>query len=93
VRPQYEKTYHLSAEQIEEIRALRKSDPWKNTRAKLAKQFGCTEFFVGLVVKATPERLAWARKREEAVRERWGERRTAAREDRAKRRELWKRDD
>lgn len=93
VRPPYEKTYHLNEAQIAEIRQLRAADPFKWTRAKLAEKFGCTEFFVGLVAPATPERMDWSKQLLENTKARWGRRRANAREDRTKRREMWGRDE
>ncbi|KAF2202385.1 hypothetical protein GQ43DRAFT_312506 [Delitschia confertaspora ATCC 74209] len=49
VRQPYEKKYNVTPEQIEEIRRLRKEDPEKWTRVRLAEKFGCSQFFVGLV--------------------------------------------
>ncbi|MCJ1351661.1 MAG: hypothetical protein MMC33_001645 [Icmadophila ericetorum] len=92
VRQPYEKKYHLSAEQIEEIRKLRTDDPFTWTRAKLAEKFGCSQFFVGMVVEASKERKDWARQQLDNVKAKWGKRRKYAREDRAKRRELWAKD-
>ena len=77
---------------MEEIRQLRTADPFKWTRVKLAEKFGCSEFFVGMITRASEERLEQSRQALENVKARWGKRRTYAREDRAKRRELWLRD-
>ncbi|MCJ1407196.1 hypothetical protein MMC19_001267 [Ptychographa xylographoides] len=93
VRREYEKVYHLGAQEIDEIRTLRKEDPWKWTRSVLAAKFGCTEFFVGMVAPATEERMEWSRRLVEQDRARWGRRRTEAREARGKRREMWGRDE
>lgn len=92
IKKPYEKVYHLTKEQIEEIRTLRSSDPWKWTRKVLAEKYGCTDFFVGMCCQASPERMAWHEQNLEAAKAKWGPRRRAAREERKKRRELWMRD-
>lgn len=91
VRPSYEKKYHLGEKEIAEIQRLRKLDPERWTRTKLAEKFGCSQFFVGMVAKC-PERGVSVAKEREAARERWGQRRRMAREDRERRKELWGRD-
>jgi hypothetical protein len=91
VRPQYEKKYHLTPEQVEEIRRLRKEDPRVWTRVKLAEKFECSQFFVSLCCCA-PE-IKEERERElAAVKEKWGRRKREAREDRQVRKEGWGRD-
>ena len=87
-----EKTYHLTAADIAEIRRLRALDPWVNTRQKLAEKFGCTEFFVGMCAP-NQERVEWHQQKLEAAKARWGPRRANAREDRQKRRLIWGRDE
>ncbi|KAF1936502.1 hypothetical protein EJ02DRAFT_303823, partial [Clathrospora elynae] len=87
----YEKTYHLSEEDVAEIRRLRASDPDTWTRVKLAEKFGCSQFFVGMVSKA-PEKAAAVSKEHEDARRKWGPRRKIAREDRERRKVLWGRD-
>ncbi|KAH9873300.1 hypothetical protein J1614_005698 [Plenodomus biglobosus] len=91
LREPYEKKYHLTDSDIEQIRSLRKSDPKTWTRVKLAEKFGCTQFFVGMVAKA-PEKAAAVARSHEAARGKWGERRKIAREDRERRKMLWGRD-
>ncbi|CAO2653323.1 Nn.00g027340.m01.CDS01 [Neocucurbitaria sp. VM-36] len=88
VRQPYEKKYHLSAQEIEEIRRLRQSDPGTWTRVKLAEKFGCSQFFVGMVAKA-PEKADQVSREHEDARRRWGQRRRIAREDRERRKVLW----
>lgn len=93
VRKTLEKKYHLKPEDIAEIRRLRTLDPFKYTRKKLAEKFGCSEFFVGIVAEASKEKKEHEAKILENIKSRWGKRRTSAREDRQKRRELWGRDE
>lgn len=93
---QKEKKYHLGPAQIEEIRTLRQSDPWKWTRKALAEKFECSQFFVGmvgeLVSPAGVEKKASEEQKLEELRARWGRRKKIAREDRGRRRELWYQD-
>jgi len=91
VREPYEKKYHLTTTDMDEIRRLRNSDPDKWTRVKLAAKFGCSQFFVGLVAKA-PEKAAAVARSHEAARRKWGTKRRIAREDRERRKALWGRD-
>lgn len=77
---------------MEEIRKLRREDPDVWTRDKLAKKFDCSNLFVGIVCEASPERKEAQKQILEAVKLKWGRRRRVAREDRAKRREIWGRD-
>ncbi|KAI9881464.1 MAG: hypothetical protein M1830_000026 [Pleopsidium flavum] len=93
VRKPYEKQYHLTATDIEEIRRLRGEDPNVWTREKLAKKFNCSNLFVGIVCEASRERREGQQQILEAVKLKWGRRRRIAREDRVKRRETWGRDE
>ncbi|RUS29650.1 mitochondrial ribosomal protein subunit L20-domain-containing protein [Jimgerdemannia flammicorona] len=78
----------LTDAEIEEMRALRLSDPQTWSISKLAAKFGCSTFFVGM--KA---RLAGGQNevKEEEVREegRVERRKRFTRENRRRRRELW----
>ncbi|KAF1999750.1 hypothetical protein P154DRAFT_213286, partial [Amniculicola lignicola CBS 123094] len=71
VRTPYEKTYHLTQADIDEMRRLRAEDPDVWTRVKLAERFGCSQFFVGLVAKngGKAERVE---REHEMARGRWG---------------------
>jgi hypothetical protein len=91
VREPYEKKYHLTEKEIAEIRQLRTQDPYTWTRVKLAEKYGCSQFFVGLVVKAK-DKAKEVEEGHEMMRMRWGARRREAREDRERRKELWGRD-
>jgi hypothetical protein len=76
---------------MDQIRHLRLSDPDTWTRVKLAEKFGCSQFFVGMVVKA-PEKAERVEQEHQGAREKWGRRRREAREERERRKELWGRD-
>lgn len=91
VRPQYEKKYHLTQEQIDEIRRLRKEDPRKWTRVKLAEKFECSQFFVSLCVSA-PEIKKEQDVQLEQIKSKWGRRKTEARQARQERKKLWGQD-
>lgn len=92
VRAPYEKKYHLSEKEIEEIRQLRREDPDTWTRVKLAERYGCSQFFVGMVAKNGEKAERVARGHEES-RGKWGKVRREAREMRGRRREMWGRDE
>ena len=91
LRTPYEKKYNLTSAEIAEIQRLRKADPERWTRVKLAEKFGCTQFFVGMVAKneGKAERVE---KEHERARGKWGKARGLAREDRGRRKVLWGRD-
>jgi hypothetical protein len=91
VRAPYEKKYHLTEKEISEIRRLRSEDPDTWTRVRLAEKFGCSQFFVGMIAK-NEEKAARVEAAHQDSRDRWGNRRRTAKEDRARRKELWGRD-
>jgi len=91
LREPYEKKYHLSEAQVDEIRRLRHQDPDTWTRIRLAEKFGCSQFFVGLVAK-NEEKAKRVESMHEEARRKWGARRREAREDRGRRKVLWGRD-
>jgi hypothetical protein len=91
VREPYEKKYHLTDKEISEIRQLRTQDPYTWTRVKLAEKYGCSQFFVGMVVKAKGKAKEVEDKHAE-MRKKWGTRRKEAREDRERRKVSWGRD-
>ena len=83
----------MSEEDIAKLKTLRRSDPLVYTRGKLAKMFGCTTTFVGMVAplkksqcRATHQVL---NERHEEARRRWSEKHSIVKAIRAKRRELW----
>ncbi|KAI0170777.1 mitochondrial ribosomal protein subunit L20-domain-containing protein [Pestalotiopsis sp. NC0098] len=80
--------HNVTKEQVEEMRALRALDPTKWSVAALAKKFECTNWFVMMCCKATPEHKASEQARLEAIKARWGPIRTKAREDRQKRKAM-----
>lgn len=91
VRPQYEKKYHLTQDQIDEIRKLRAEDPRKWTRVRLAEKFDCSQFFVSLCCSA-PEIKQEQDLKLEQIKSKWGRRKTEARQARQARKQLWGQD-
>lgn len=94
VRQPYEKRYHVTAEQVAEMRALRTQDPYEWSVSKLAKKYDCSGVFVQFVIEGLAKEKAAAQKMvTDVVKSRWGPKRRIAREDRAIRKERWMRDD
>ncbi|KAK5690118.1 hypothetical protein LTR17_026044 [Elasticomyces elasticus] len=91
VRPEYQRKDHLTPEQVEEMRKLRSEDPRKWTRVRLAEKFESLQFFVSLCC-STPEVKAEQDKKLEAIKERWGRRKSEARDARQERKKLWGQD-
>ena len=89
----YKKKYHLSEEQVDEIRRLRTLDPYVNTRKVLAEKFGCSQFFIGMVAPAPQDRKEEMVRRLSVIKQRWGPVRRTARYQRQKRNELIARDE
>ena len=91
IRPIQPKKYHLTPEDMEEMRRLRATDPRTWTRAKLAEKFECSNLFVGFVCRS-PEMKRENEAKMAANRALWGNKKRKAMEDRRKRREMWGRD-
>lgn len=93
VRQPYEKRYHLTLEEMNEMRRLRTEDPIEWSAKKLAKKFDCSGIFVGFVTEGiAKEKQKQQKQLTQVVKSRWGVKRRTAREDRALRRERWGRD-
>lgn len=91
------KKYHLTPDDIAEIRRLRQEDPYTWTRKALAEKYDCSQFFVGMVGPLTSS-VGEKKKQEEIskseqAKQRWGRRKRWAREERSRRRETWGRDE
>ncbi|QYS97606.1 hypothetical protein H0G86_004831 [Trichoderma simmonsii] len=80
--------YNLTKEHIEEMRRLRNEDPLTWSVQKLARKFECSTVFVQMAAPAPPEHLQWLKGKLERKMERWGPKKTAAREDRKRRAEM-----
>jgi hypothetical protein len=85
--------HHLTDADIAEIQRLRSSDPMKWSQNKLAKKFNCSMHFIQICCQASAEKKELDRQQLEAIKARWGPKRTRAREDRLKRRDLILKDD
>ena len=80
--------HHLTDADIAEIQRLRAADPMKWSQNKLAKKFNCSMHFIVICCQTAPEKKELERSKLQTVKARWGPKRTRAREDRAKRRDL-----
>ena len=60
---------------------------------KLARKFNCSMTFIQMCCQAPSEKKELERQKVEAIKARWGPKRTRAREDRVKRRDLILRDE
>lgn len=83
-----ERKYHVTEEQVEEMRRLRTEDPVEWSVLKLAAKFECTPMFVMICCRPSREHHVKERERLEAIKARWGPKRTKARDERTKRRTL-----
>ena len=93
IREEHEKRYHLTEEDVKEMRRLRLEDPYKWSAIQLAKKFDCSNKFVFYCIRGlAPEKLQQQRLVSAAVKSNWGIKRRVAREDRAIRKEKWFRD-
>ncbi|KAF9880907.1 hypothetical protein CkaCkLH20_01949 [Colletotrichum karsti] len=80
--------YHLTKDDVAEIRRLRNEDPVTWSVTALARKFDCSEMFITICTPAPREHKERLAKKLDAVKERWGAIRTKAREDRARRKEM-----
>ncbi|KAK9427584.1 mitochondrial 54S ribosomal protein YmL20 [Lipomyces doorenjongii] len=93
LRETTKKKYHLTPEQLEEMKQLRTAHPYKWTRRSLAEKYGCSQFFVGMVAEAPESRKLAMERRLAMIKARWGLFKRTSRIHRQKRRELWARDE
>ncbi|KAI9743913.1 MAG: hypothetical protein M1818_002647 [Claussenomyces sp. TS43310] len=91
-KPGYQR-HHLTEKDVAEIRRLRTSDPERWSAHKLGKKFNCTSRFITICCQAPEEKKAAEKVKLDAIKARWGPKRTLAREDRVKRREAVYRDE
>ncbi|KIX07164.1 uncharacterized protein Z518_01817 [Rhinocladiella mackenziei CBS 650.93] len=90
----YEKKYHLTEKDVEEMRALRIADPTQWTINRLAKKFDCSPVFAMYVSQGLAKEKGEQQKLVgQIVKSRWGTKRREAREDRELRTERWNRDE
>lgn len=83
------KTYHLNPSNIEEIKKLRIENPDIYTRKVLAKQFKVSPLFISMITEASESRKVEMNRRLDIIKSKWHEKRSIARSDRKKRKELW----
>ncbi|CAK7271674.1 hypothetical protein SEPCBS57363_004744 [Sporothrix epigloea] len=82
------KQYHLTEQDVAELRRLRTLDPIEWSVHRLARKFECSPIFVMLAVRSSPEHRQAKLAEAEAARSRWGPIRSKARSNRVKRREM-----
>jgi hypothetical protein len=93
VHKPYTKRYHLSGEDVDEMRRLRKEDPYKWTNTALHQKFDCSKYFVSIVIKGlAKEKAAEQNMVKKIIASNRGIRKRTILEDRAIRREKWYRD-
>ncbi|ROT41429.1 hypothetical protein SODALDRAFT_271197 [Sodiomyces alkalinus F11] len=80
--------YHLTREDVAEIRRLRAEDPARWSVNRLAKKFDCSEVFITICTPAPRDHKENLERKLEAVKRRWGAIRTKARVERAKRKDM-----
>ncbi|KAI1443915.1 mitochondrial ribosomal protein subunit L20-domain-containing protein [Annulohypoxylon stygium] len=90
--PEPEKKYNVTKEQVAEMRALRAKDPERWSVLKLAARYDCQPLFVMMCCRASAEHKDRERARLDAIKARWGPFKTAAREERKKRKVLLHKD-
>ncbi|KAI2627420.1 mitochondrial ribosomal protein subunit L20-domain-containing protein [Hypomontagnella submonticulosa] len=82
------KKYNVTREQVDEMRQLRAEDPARWSVHKLAERYDCAPYFIMMCCRAGEEHQKRERARLEAVKARWGPIRSAARDERKKRKTL-----
>ncbi|KAI0893520.1 mitochondrial ribosomal protein subunit L20-domain-containing protein [Annulohypoxylon nitens] len=87
-----EKKYNVTKEQVAEMRTLRAKDPERWSVLKLAARYDCQPLFVMMCCRASAEHKDRERARLDAIKARWGPFKTAAREERKKRKVLLHKD-
>jgi len=91
LKPITDKLYHITPEQVREMQALRKQDPKQWTIDRLAEKYGCSTLFVRICAKNFEAGKAHFERLDE-TKKRWGRKKTLARQDRTRRKDLWGRD-
>ncbi|KAI0387105.1 mitochondrial ribosomal protein subunit L20-domain-containing protein [Hypomontagnella monticulosa] len=82
------KKYNVTREQVDEMRRLRAEDPERWSVHRLAERYDCAPYFVMMCCRAAEEHQKRERARLDAIKARWGPIRSAAREERKKRKTL-----
>jgi hypothetical protein len=81
-------SYHLTKEDVAEIRRLRAEDPKTWSVNALAKKFKCSEVFITICTPAPREHKELMARKLQAIQASWGPKKTKARADRKRRREM-----
>ena len=81
-------SYHLSQEDVAEIRRLRAEDPVTWSVTKLATKFNCSKVFITICTAAPREHKERVEKKLDVIKGRWGTIRTKARVERIKRKDM-----
>lgn len=80
--------YHLSTEDMAEMRRLRQQDPVTWSVQALAKKFDCSDIIVRIAAPPPEGHKEWLKAKAERQRERWGPMKKKAMEDRKLRMEM-----
>lgn len=80
--------YHLTTEDMAEMRRLRQEDPVTWSVSKLAKKFDCSDIIVRIAAPPPEGHKEWLKAKLERQQERWGPMKRKAREDRTSRKEM-----
>lgn len=93
MKGQIRKRYHLTEQDLKEMRELRRTDPMEWSIKRLSKKFECSSVFTHLVCEGlAPQKTAEQKMVTDIVKSNWGQKRREAREDRVIRKEHWYRD-
>ncbi|KAI0019220.1 hypothetical protein F4780DRAFT_453433 [Xylariomycetidae sp. FL0641] len=84
----HEMRYHVTREQVDEMRRLRAEDPAHWTVHRLAGRYGCGHLFVMMCCRAPKDHADREFRRKIAIKERWGHIKTKAREERWRRKQM-----
>ncbi|QSL65219.1 hypothetical protein MERGE_002528 [Pneumocystis wakefieldiae] len=85
--PIKKKKYHLTEEDIKEIKALRESGV---SRSELAKRYNASRLFIGMVSPLNKDKLQEIEKKNQEIKDSWSERKKEVKMNRCKRKKLWK---
>ncbi|KAG4306111.1 hypothetical protein PORY_000099 [Pneumocystis oryctolagi] len=84
--PIKKKKYHLTDDDIKQIKLLRESGM---SRCNIAKKFNASQLFVGIVAPLSKEKLQEIEQKRQEIRKQWSDSKKEAMMNRMKRRKLW----
>ncbi|KTW28944.1 hypothetical protein T552_01574 [Pneumocystis carinii B80] len=87
--PIKKKKYHLTEEDIKEIKALRRSGI---SRSELSKRYNASRLFIGMISPLNKEKLQEIEKKDQEIKNSWSEHKKEVKMNRYKRKMLWKRE-